>query len=206
MTTQNLAVTQYVAKDEIYLIADVKPTDKLIWISEDGILIKRSYAPGEMSIVEDTSVTVHLTTEDTGRLSVLGSTLSLQRLGNKENELLFDGAITVTAGTPPSFESAGPVELVSNSWDDVTTNQNIDLGGKHNLIFLNPANMMELNARLSSAISLKTKRFIIKNVGQGTVSVRKPDNTEFINLDPTEKVIVYARGLTHENDWQIIDS
>ena len=206
MTTQNLAVTQYIAKDEIYLIADVKPTDKLIWISEDGILIKRSYAPGEMSIVEDTSVTVHLTTEDTGRLSVLGSTLSLQRLGDKENELLFDGAITVTAGTPPSIGPAVPVELVSNSWDDVTTNQNIDLGAKHNLIFMNPNVAIELNARLLSAISLKTKRHIIKNVGQGTVSVRKPDNTEFINLDPTEKVVVYARGLTNENDWQIIDS
>ena len=30
--TQNLAVTQYTAKTEIYLIATVQATDKLLWV------------------------------------------------------------------------------------------------------------------------------------------------------------------------------
>lgn len=205
METQNLAVTQYTAKDELYAIADVKATDKLVWTSDDGIVVKRSYAPGEITIIEDTSAEVHLTADDTGRLSALGSNLKLVRLGEKSNEKLFGGTITVTEAAKPSEELADTVEHIVNDWGETTTTQNIDLDAKHNLVFLNPANAFERNAQLLSAITLKTKRYIIKNVGQGTVSVRKPDTTELINLDPTEKVVVYARGLT-ENDWQVIDS
>jgi len=205
--TQNLAVTQYTAKDEVYLIDDVKPTDKLLWVSDDNIVVKRSDALGginEITIVEDTSATVHFSGDDTGLLSSLGSNLKLLRIGaHVADDDLFDGTITVTAAAKPTEEAVDPVEQIINDPTQQTFySTDIELGGKHNTVIGNPPSVLEQDVTLPSSRTLKGKLYWIFNEGPGVMNIKTKGGATFIVLDPDEKTFPYALGRNDsENSW-----
>ena len=157
-------------------------------------------AVDEVTVVEDTSYAFDITAEQAQLLNGAVSTYKHYLIADGTKALKNEGSVTVTPLEGTELTTLNP--WVNGDRIIKSAAAALVLTAEHDILQLNPAGATYCT--LPDARKMPGKRFIIVMTGAGSISVKKPDNSELIAMDHTyDSCEIRAIGLVDGNDWLI---
>lgn len=154
--------------------------------------------------LDDDLVTVYLTEKEKNELPDSGYTYKLFKYNTEDEEWEVMAYAAVTASGTPAFGYVPEsVQWVNGDARRILTSSG-SIKADDDYILGSPANLVEHIYDLPDADTMAGKLIKVKNRGQGTISVVKPNATEIVELT---NIITYAEILalgSDANDWLLV--
>ncbi len=194
MTEKNLMVTQFKAHEEVFPDVSITANDEFAFIAFGQTIVKSNFpveANSGLEITPGSGIKVSLSGAETAKLPLSGCEYNLYRREFGGWVKKYTGTITVSEGE----EEKKVITLsYSNSNASKTVTADYVINRLDDTIFCDTTISPNITLIMPLSEELTGKRFKVKNIGSGTVSIEDCTEAELIQLSANEGKWIESSG------------